>query len=136
MFEVCKGKTCADFSAGLLKQVDVPLTASLTPEAPCEQTFLSFAADQLHIYTKSITKRTVTFTALSCTSQRRNWAWQSHEQRTPCKGFQGGTQETPPSLKIIWKSEKELRSCYTYGKGAWGKYIAPCWKVNREYHSF
>lgn len=69
VFEVCKGKTCADFSAGLLKQVDVPLTASLTPEAPCGQTFSSSAADQLHIYTKSITKRTVAFTALSFTLQ-------------------------------------------------------------------
>lgn len=70
--EVCKVKTCADFSAGLPKQVDVLLTASLTPVAPCEQTFSSSVADQLRIYTKCITKRTRAFTALSGTPQRGN----------------------------------------------------------------
>lgn len=59
MSEVCKGRTCADFSAGLPMQVDVPLTASLTPATPCGQTFSNSAADQLHTCTKSIPKRTM-----------------------------------------------------------------------------
>lgn len=63
-------KTCADFSAGLPKQVGVLLAASLTPVAPCGQTFSSSVADQLHIYTESITKRTRAVTALRCTPQR------------------------------------------------------------------
>lgn len=63
-------KTYADFSTDPPKQAGALLTASLTPVAPCGQTFSSSVADLLRIYTKSTTERTRAFTALSCTPQR------------------------------------------------------------------
>lgn len=98
MSEVCKVKTCADFSTGPPKQGGVLLTASLTPVAPCGQTFSSSVADLLHIYTKSITERTRD--SLNKAAHHKRETEQCNPiSKTSYKGIQNGTQKIPLSQK-------------------------------------